>query len=384
MKNKDILERASRQRRRKILTALITAMVLSAASIAAFLWLRGQPGVESGEPVKPPTERSQQREREFGAWVIYWDQDTVIEELLAFGDSLKYISHFSILFDEYGNMSIPENTLQLHRQLLENPLPSAPRHYLTLVNDVVFDDGRPSLLKDRAVMELLFATPESRARHIGDILHLVEQYGFDAVELDYETLHRQDGLAEKFAVFSFELWEVLEPLGIPLRIVLEPSFPVDRIELPEGPCYSVMFYNLYGHGTGPGPKADADFIRRTAEKMQALPISSGELIFAFATGGFVWTEGSTTVQAVTETQSWDMLAESDSPLYRDAESGALFFSFINQEGLQSTVWFADGHTLDFWMDIAQEDGMSYRFDIWRISNNRVASIGAFMHSQEIS
>ena len=325
----------------------------------------GNPGnsTEPGEPGDSPN-------RPLAVWVVYWDQQTAMAEARILAESLEVVSHFSTLFDEYGSLSIPDNTLNMHHEMMTSPLSSEPLHFLTLVNDVVFADGRPSLLKDRAVMELLLATPESRAKHIADIVYLIERYGFDGVELDYETLHRQPGLAELFALFCFELWEVLEPQNIALRIVLEPSFPVARIELPAGPDYVVMFYNLFGPGTAPGPKADEDFIRRTAQIMQALP---GSVTIAFATGGFVWTEGSTAAQGLTEAQAWELLVSSGAEANRDPGSGALYFSYTGPEGLMHTVWFADGETLNHWMDIANDEVGTYRFAIWRLGNNRPES-----------
>lgn len=107
-------------------------------------------------------------------------------------------------------------------------------------------------------------------------LWLAEKYNFTGVEIDYEQIRDNLSLWKKFLVFEKALYPRTKKAGLDLRIVLEPSTPVSKINFPKGPEYVVMCYNLYGYGTNPGPKADYKFLKKTVKDFSSLGQDPGQ------------------------------------------------------------------------------------------------------------
>ena len=190
-------------------------------------------------------------------------------------------------------------------------------------------------------------------------MQLAEQCGVQELEIDYEALGRDAELWAQFAVFIERAYSACDARGIALRVVLSWDAP-RYMSLPSGPEYVVMCYNLYGYHSGPGPKADFDFLARTAELYRPYAAS---VRMAFATGGFDWTDGG--VRALKQQEAEELLAEADATVMRDTDSAALCATF-RQAGEDHTVWYADGTTLEAWADVMNEFA---GIDLFRLGGN---------------
>ena len=153
------------------------------------------------------------------AWVTYWDFDRGLKEAEKF-TAQKFTRYRAEI-----------------------------KKYLTVVNDVYKDVNNPageSIEKDTQVLFSLFETDESMRSHSQDLLAGVKKHHFDGLEIDYENIWKNPQLAKKFVRFLKVLVPAAEEAKIPLRIILEPGVPVSAYELPEGPEYVLMCYNLFG------------------------------------------------------------------------------------------------------------------------------------------
>src|SRR5699024_7885597 len=108
-----------------------------------------------------------------------------------------------------------------------------------------------------------------RKKHIKSIMKLAENETIDGIEVDYENI--PEDLIEDYVKFIEDLSKATEEQDVSLRVVLEPSFPVEDVDLPEEPLYSVMAYDLYGTHSGPGPKADDEFLDGLASRFLSKP-----------------------------------------------------------------------------------------------------------------
>ena len=150
-----------------------------------------------------------------------------------------------------------------------------------------------------------------------------------------------------------------------VRVVLQCSAPVDELALPENFSYSVMCYNLYGYHSGPGPKADIPFLKKTAKKFRNVP----NISFALATGGFVWNESGAVSRALTYAQAEELRQAHAADAKRDQKSGALHFTY-SEDGETFTVWYADTQTLSCWQEtIDGVIGHHASYDFWRVGGN---------------
>jgi spore germination protein len=285
---------------------------------------------------------------------------------------LQAISLFAAYYDEVGQLFVPGEVQELMEALEEGP--GGHSILLTVVNDVLLLEGGASL-KDRQLMQERFRDAPAREAHAEEILDLALAMSVHGIELDFENLGKDTGLWQDYAAFIQLMQEKSTGAGLALSVVLEPS-ALGRTRFPEGPQYVVMFYNLHGNHSGPGPKADLDFIKKLARDMQAhLP---GTPAAAFAGGGFDW--GAGRVSAVTELEAENLQTAHKAELHPDWGSGTLRFEY-QKKGHRHEVWYADGTTLQKWAAAARGEGVN-RFYLWLLGGNKPASLQMLMPARE--
>ena len=210
----------------------------------------------------------------------------------------------------------------------------------------------------------LLSSDNAINKHVENLISLAVDGEYDGIEIDYERLRNDLLLWDHFIKFIKLLYVRTEQEGLRLRVTLEPNIPFDKIEFPEGPEYVMMCYNLHGSHSGPGPKADEEFIRDLVIKMEQLP---GEKAFAFATGGFDWSDSGRVV-SLTEASAVELLSDQSAIISRDQASKCAVFKYKDEDKNQHEVWYADNITLRYWIDIVKEYG-DYPVAIWRLGGN---------------
>lgn len=295
------------------------------------------------------------------AWLVYWDISNFEEEIDYWSDRISNIIYFAAYFDENNKLFIPDNINETKEIIDELYKDQSWGNYITFVNDKAYSDGSSSL-KDTDLLYELFENNESMDNHINDIISIAVEGGYKGIEIDYEKIRKDLGLWEKFSVFLEKLIKAAEPYNLPIRVLLEPSTPVDKIELPEGPEYVMMCYNLYGYGTEPGPKANKEFLLELMDKMKKVSNNRG---YALATGGFDFADNGE-VKAITQKDAEDLLIKYDEVSEeRDEDSQCKVFQYIDSNGVNHQVWYADSVTLDYWESILIENGEK-NISIWRL------------------
>lgn len=285
-------------------------------------------------------------------------------------DGLSSVQVFAAYFDHTNHLFYtPENKEAIPKIMKIAAQGSAVNVDLSIVNDQFKKDGT-AIQKDSELITKLMSTAKSRRAHIKDIVNMVNEYDFHGVEIDYEKIKDEDW--DNVSAFYEELYQKLKSMGKPLRIVLEPRAPIEKINLPKGPTYVMMAYNLYGSHSGPGPKADFAFIDKMAKKMDQLP---GEHAMAFATGGFDW-PATGKIVALTEQEAFKLSKKSLRPPKRDAASGALYFDYLDEKKGKHTVWYADGKTLSQWIDQSKKAGY-YKVALWRLGGFEQTTLDYF-------
>ncbi|MCV9884509.1 glycosyl hydrolase family 18 protein [Metabacillus halosaccharovorans] len=289
-------------------------------------------------------------------WLVDWAYEKSIEETSESIEHIDNILLFTTYFTESGEFHQTEESINLIDQVLQEKDFKEKDIYLTIINDQFMNDGtvvhkNPELLKN------LLSTETSRREHIEKILTYVKGYSIDGIEIDYEKIPLD--LTDEFLLFAKDLDKALEEASLSLRILLEPSFPVDHYPLPESLNYVVMAYNLYGPHSGPGPKANYEFLDNLVEKF---PNYSGNIGIALSTGGFSWQEG--TVKSLTNQQIQDLIDQYNPQQSRDEKSGVMFFEYI-ESGENVEVWYADSTTLTLWSEYLLENGEYTDFTFWR-------------------
>lgn len=323
--------------KKKIIAALLLACVGYAWSCVAAI-------PKQAPPMVP--ERS--------SWVVYWDWQQGLKQAVLQDD--QALVAFAVHFDEKNRLVLPQGldlpSLQQAKAL------QGRRVYLSFVNDKMSSKG--VLLKDTAMLKALLEKEYTRRHHIEEIVALCSKNSFAGIEIDYENIWQDEALITSFAQFVSELKADCDNNGLKLRVVLEPKTLAYAEALPEKIEYVVMFYNLYGPHSGPGPKANEKFILRTLKQMEKL---RGTPTLAFANGGFAWTEGDK-VHSLTQAQAEALAKKYSAAPTRDKDSRALFYTY-EDKGKTHSVWYADELTVAFWRTVAEKYGYQ-RFSLWRL------------------
>lgn len=294
------------------------------------------------------------------AWLTYWELEAGERELEKMDKKLAEISYFGAYFDKNDGLFLPKELAEKRNELKMKKV--RYETYLTIINDKQNPDGSVSL-KDIDVLRRVFANDEAMEKHIDEILALTLQGGYDGIEIDYEKLWTDEQVGRSFITFTEKLYEKAMRNNLKLRIVLEPSAPFGTAGFFKGPEYVVMFYNLYGLHSAPGPKANKAFIQKIITRMQALP---GEKSIALATGGCVWGDNGEK-RFITEVEAKALAATYGADMRRDGESRCLVFDY-QEKGIVYQVWYADMKTINFWISVAKKRGMN-NISLWRLGGN---------------
>lgn len=316
-------------------------------------------------PASPAPEQTPEQEQPafpISAWAVYWDTEGALKELELYGH-LEALCYFEAYFNHQGQLVLPDALPRLYAAVQELYPDAGWTSYLTFVNDLQEEHGAFSL-KDTGLLWTLLGTEEAMRAHVEDVIALTKAQGFAGVEIDYEAIRGDLPLWERFIGFCEALYARTQEEGLKLRVVLEPVSPFERLSFPSGPTYVVMCYNLHGGHSGPGPKADADFLCRLAEQVRSLP---GRREFALATGGYDWAGGS--VRQLTEAAAL-ALAQGDGVVSsrREEASQAMVLRYVDEAGTPHEVWYADQTTLDYWAGVLREEGCE-GLSVWRLGGS---------------
>ncbi len=311
------------------------------------------------------------------AWVADWDMPNGLAELRQ--GNFKNVLMFAAYFDRQGRPFLTEDMKKALRGGLATSLGQGQGQgiYLSVVNDVVEAPGK-SVQKDPGLVSRLMATEASRAAHRSDLLALLSAYPFTGLELDYERVGMDDW--PRLLQFAQELSATLAAQGKKLRVVLEPRQKYLQGNVPAGPQYVVMAYNLHGGHNGPGAKADDAFLRQLAQWCAHWPVKPG---LALSAGGFAWTGRGVVDLTERKAAAWAQGAGVQPK--RDAASHALYFRAADNSpgsplpatggttGGSCEIWYADGETLAHWADVGRSLGFG-AVSLWRLGGNTPESL----------
>lgn len=310
-------------------------------------------------------------------WLAYWDTLDFEEEIDYWSERISNIVYFAAYFNENNELFVPDDISDTKEIIDELYGSEGWGNYISFVNDKIYSEGKSSL-KDTELLHELFKSNESIDNHVNEIINIAVEGGYEGIEIDYEKIRKDLDLWDKFIVFLEKLIKAADSYNLPIRVLLEPSTPIDKINLPEGPEYIMMCYNLYGYGTKPGPKADKVFLLELVDKMKKVSVNRG---YALATGGFDFADNGQ-IKAITKQEAEEILVdysssnmnseaavESKITVIRDDDSKCNVFKYTDDNGINHEVWYADNVTLDYLEDILSEAGEK-NISIWKLGETR--------------
>ena len=322
-------------------------------------------GCAGAEPAPGAGALSEHPPVTLSVWLASWDAERGEQEYKKIKRQAESLSCFMAYYDKEDKLFIPQETRSIAAFAQKE---GQKQRYLSITNDRQDEKGK-FVAKDKELLRRLLADEAGKDAVAAEMIAAAKELDCTGLELDYEAFFKDKELLQDYLDFTYKLAMACLKEHLALRIVLEPGMPMDA-GLCKGPEYVVMFYNLYGTHSGPGPKADFAFIAKTIKKMEALP---GKKAAAFATGGCLWEDYGPLgdkkgkVRNVDEAEAVQLAEKHHATPVRDEKSHALHFAY-QAEGHEYVVWYADSETLNAWIGVAARGGLE-RVSLWRLGGN---------------
>jgi spore germination protein YaaH len=356
-------ERIMRRRRR----AAVAAFVAAVAAIALFFVLDRE-ATQLARPGKPPLgylrEPLGERTYRVTAWTL-GDGDSLVDATA--GGAVDEVDFDWYQSQEDGSVAARAENLDLVAAARNSGL----NIFATVTNQPA---GRLGFSRDIAAA--IMATPDSRRRHIENLVALVKQKGFDGIDLDWEALKGKD--RQPFAAFVEELGAALHAEGRFLSLAVFPKtqkqgrwdsqIAMDYRRLGAAVDeFKVMAYNFSGPWSDPGPQAPlawADKVLSFAESQ----VPPGKVYLGIPFYGYDWHAGKTT--AVRSNGASEAAARYGVKVGRDAASGEATLHYTDGEGVAHVVYYQD------------EKAIAAKLDQLRGKHPRIAGIAVWVMGQE--
>lgn len=218
----------------------------------------------------------------------------------------------------------------------------------------------------RDAARMLLSKPTIRQQYISEVLRIVSQKGYQAVVIDFESLHPQDG--KIFVEFLKELSSRLRPLKVASIVCVMPitghyAFEksmiqaYDYAEIAKHTSFvMLMSYNWSWPGGPPGPIAPFrlvdENIRYALSQMPRKQILLGLIRYGYDWGlpfqkGDV--AGIMEVQAIVE-----MSMQREIPIQFDRQSLTPQLGYQDNQGRQHVIWFEDARSLQLKLQLVQK------------------------------
>lgn len=307
-------------------------------------------------------------ETRYGAWAIYWDTAPVHAAYGAHQAALSTLRMFAYHFNEAGDVLQSSPWVSATREEWKKMEGKTKKRYLlTFVNDVVAKGG--NRLKDPGIVRRMIETPESRKKHIDQILEA--SLDFDGVEIDYENMYVAD--RSSFTLLIQELAAAVHERKQWLSVVVEPKTQEVDYDGPGAADWTalaaiadeltIMAYYRHHVGGPAGPLAPADWVFQIAQyALTQAPAS--KVTLAFCVDAIEWSsEGDKEIQwAVAEERRKGAHARIERP---GLDRSVRFTYEIS--GVKREVWMEDAESLKEKIQIASRAGVS-SISFWRLGS----------------
>jgi spore germination protein YaaH len=232
-----------------------------------------------------------------------------------------------------------------------------------------------NVMAPEAIVPLL-RDPARRAEHIAAIMAEIRAYGYDGIDIDYESLPPSS--REVYSAFMRELSTALRAEGKLLTVAVHAKASDDGglggfqdWKLLGEICdrVRIMTYDYHWRGGGPGPIAPMGWVAEVSEYARSVvPAEKIQLGIPFY--GYNWGDGEDAIaQTWTDIQKLIEIYQPSVNLAARDSSGPIEESWFayRKNGQRRTVWFADHRSLQAKMNLVEQLDLA-GIAIWRLGN----------------
>ncbi len=225
-----------------------------------------------------------------------------------------------------------------------------------------------------ATNDRMLTDSTARAKSIARIVSLVDQYGYDGINIDYEVLPAKD--KEAFTAYVAELAAQLKPKGKTIAVSVIPqvgttadiSGVYDFAALAQTADQIVlMAYNEHYPASAPGPVASTAWVDKNIKAALDL-VPREKLILGVAVYGYDWPGAkpgtAETVAYIPMTEAAARAGKKGVSVQWDDEAQVPFYKY-SEKGVTRQVWFENDQSLKAKLGLVRQYNLP-GIAIWRI------------------
>ncbi|HHU87224.1 MAG: glycosyl hydrolase family 18 protein [Pelotomaculaceae bacterium] len=317
------------------------------------------PEQSGSEDAQPGFSQSKLKRTVLGYYTEYYPGDNLsYNSLSANHASIDSIATFSYLTDGRGNLTGTPitNGVELAKNKKVKSLMLVHN-----INDAIDSDAAHTLLSVR----------ENRLNFEKNILSLIEEHGFDGVNIDLEGVPAVD--RSNYSTLLKELKAMLKPAGYLLTVSIPAKTRDNPLDNWNGAydyaaigeyadMVTLMTYDEHWAGGYPGPVASLSWVQQVLDyAVKSIP--RGKILMGVAAYGYNWSSagGCSTVL-------WnkaDALASRNGGARWSDQYSAPYLIYYDQRGYRHEVWFENRFSLALKLDLANRYDLA-GIAVWRL------------------
>lgn len=297
------------------------------------------------------------------AAIPYWDQPRAVASFRSHVGAIESITLFWYFLRSEGEVE-RYRYAEIDRDLLRYARQHNVSTYVLIAN--LPGAPEPEGEWDWRRVQRAIGTPESRHRHVSEIVALVEDLGVDGVNIDYEEL--QEHQTDEFSAFIELLAAELHGRGKRLAVsvfVQEPGdddnhgqdLPVLATAADE---LVVMAYDEHYDESRPGPVASIGWVAEALRSTAELGVPVDRVALGVPLYGYLWPEGGGKASGLVHDEIVALLRQEAATASFDEEAQS-----PHARVDAGTLWFENARSAEAKIRLARGSGVRSLY-LWRL------------------
>lgn len=292
---------------------------------------------------------------------------------LAHMDNLTQLAPFWFRLNQYDCTDIeasePLKTSEVRR------LVAAAHQQNVPVIPVIHNFLYPNKSLTKNLVTQMLSTPESRSHCIANIIRLIEFYGFDGVNMDFEGIRVSD--REKLSLFYQELGDQLRARGYLFTVAIPAkereswhiswTAPYDYAAIGQAADQvMLMMYNEHGFpGSGPGPVSSIGF-NQSVVNYAITQIPRHKIVLAEPVFGFDFNLNTDQHTYLTHEMAMQRVRDYNASPVFDEATQTPYFSYVDPVNQHyHEVWYENAYSLKSKLNLVSEYNLA-GVALWRL------------------